>query len=63
MSALIRLNPEVDFVYRHQRDGRDAELDTRELRQVLEGVPLDNPDVMEWIEGSLKEQETALENT
>lgn len=63
ISALIRLNPAVDFFYRHQRDGREAVLDTRELRQVLEGVPLDTPDVMEWIEGSLTEQETAIENT
>ena len=63
ISALIRLNPTVDFLYRHQRDGREAVLDTRELRQVLEGVPLDTPDVMEWIEGSLTEQETAIENT
>ena len=63
ISALIRLNPTVDFSYRHQRDGREAGLDTRELRQVLEGVPLDTPDVMEWIEGSLTEQETAIENT
>ena len=63
ISALIRLNPGVDFLYRHQRDGREAVLDTRELRQVLEGVPLDTPDVMEWIEGSLTEQETAIENT
>ena len=31
--------------------------------QVLEGVPLDTPEVMEWIEGSLEEQERALENT
>ena len=63
ISALIRLNPTVDFSYRHQRDGREAVLDTRQLRQVLEGVPLDTPDVMEWIEGSLTEQETAIENT
>ena len=63
LSALIRLNPQVDFVYRHRRDGREAALDTRELRQVLEGVPLDTPEVMEWIEGSLEEQERALENT
>ena len=63
ISTLIRLNPAVAFFYRHQRDGREAVLDTRELRQVLEGVPLDAPDVMEWIEGSLTEQETAIENT
>ena len=40
-----------------------AAMTEEELRQVLEGVPLDTPEVMEWIEGSLEEQERALENT
>ena len=31
-------------------------LDTRELREVLEDVPLNSYDVMEWIRGNLQEQ-------
>ena len=37
-------------------DGRVVELDTRELREVLEDVPLNSYDVMQWIEGNLQEQ-------
>ena len=30
-------------------------MDTREIRNVLGGVPLDNPEVLEWIDGYIKE--------
>ena len=35
VTALIRLNPGVDFVYRHTVDGRSFEMDMRELRAQL----------------------------
>ena len=60
VTALIRLNPGVDFVYRHTVDGRSFEMDTRELRAQLGDVPLSEPDVMEWIDGYLREQEDSL---
>lgn len=61
ISALIRLNPHLDFLYRRRRDDRQEELDTRQLRQVLDGVPLDTPEVMQWIEGALRELEDEVQ--
>ncbi len=55
VSALIRLNPHLDFWYRHGVDGNVFELDTRALREVLEDVPLSEPDVMEWINATMAE--------
>ncbi len=55
VSTLIRLNPHLDFVYRHEVDGQSFELDTRVLREVLDGVPLSEPDVMEWIDANMAE--------
>lgn len=55
VSTLIRLNPSLDFIYRHEVDGQAYELDTRTLREVLEDVPLSEPDVMEWINASMAE--------
>ena len=63
VTALIRLNPGVDFVYRHTVDGRSFEMDTRELRAQLGDVPLSEPDVMEWLDGYLREQEDSLGGT
>ena len=54
--TLIQGHPDTDFLFRHQRDCKSVELDTRELREVLEDVPLNSYDVMEWIRGSLQEQ-------
>lgn len=60
VSALIRLNPQIDFVYRHTNDGQTFCLDTRELREQLGDVPLDEPDVMEWIQAYLEENYQAI---
>lgn len=54
--TLIRLNPTLDFLYRHSTNSGTAELDTRSLREVLGDVPLCEPDVMEWITAFLSEQ-------
>ena len=56
IEILIRCNPDIDFVFNHSTDNGSFTLDTRELRQVLEGVSLDTPDVLEWINAFLEEQ-------
>ena len=56
VTTLIQGHPDTDFLFRHEREGREAvELDTRELRQVLEDVPLDGYEVLQWIQGFLAE--------
>ena len=54
--TLIQGHPDTDFLFRHQIGDGVVELDTRELREVLEDVPLNSYDVMEWIRGNLQEQ-------
>lgn len=56
MVTLIQGHPNVDFVLRHQLEDRIIMLDTRELRAVLEDVPLDTFEVLEWIKENLEEQ-------
>ena len=58
--TLIQGHPERDFLFRHQIDGNVVELDTRNLREVLEDVPLNSYDVMEWVRGYLQEQYETL---
>ncbi len=55
VSALIRLNPQLDFLYQHTVNCEQFVLDTRALREVLEDVPLCEPDVMNWINNTLAE--------
>ena len=62
MVTLISMNPEMDFVYRHTLDGRQFVLDTREIKEVLEDVPIDAPEVVQFIRDTLTEGETELQN-
>ncbi len=71
--TLIQGSPEIDFVYSHSvsntRDTQDdhhrptSSLDTRELRQVLDGVPLNTPDVLLWIQERLQESQLYVERS
>ena len=56
MVTLIQGHPNVDFVLHHQLEDKIIMLDTRELRAVLEDVPLDTFEVLEWIKKNLEEQ-------
>lgn len=56
VKTLIQGSPEVNFVYRHTRDGREVNLSCAELREVLGEVPLNEPEVLMWIDGYLREQ-------
>ena len=53
--VFLAANPELDLVYTHEVDGRNFILDTRELREELEGVPLNTPSVLNWIRKYLRE--------
>ena len=56
ITTLIQGHPDTDFFYRHSFDGKEVSLDTRELRAVLDDVPLNTFEVIKWIEDNLKEQ-------
>ena len=49
MGTLISGSPDIDFLYRHTINGKEFVLDTVNMRSVLQGVPLDTPDVVNWI--------------
>lgn len=56
IATLIQGHPDTDFLFTHKFKGGEARLDTRELRVVLEGVPLNTYEVIKWIKEYLKEQ-------
>ncbi len=61
VKILIQCNPDIDFVFSHRTDNGEFTLDTRELRGILgEDVPLNTPDVLEWIDGFLQEQSNII---
>ncbi|MEE0946527.1 MAG: sensor histidine kinase [Acutalibacteraceae bacterium] len=56
VTTLIQGHPDFDFLFVHKMNDNEVVLDTRELRTVLEGVPLNSYDVIKWIEEFLREQ-------
>ena len=51
----------VDFVYTYEVDERSFQLDTRELREILEGVPFSEPQVSAFIRSFLDENQEAVD--
>ena len=56
VTTLIQGHPEVNFVFHHKTANGEVSLDTRELREVLEDVPLDSFEILIWIKDNLNEQ-------
>jgi hypothetical protein len=60
VTTLIQGHPDVDFLFTHKGAGLSVELDTREIREVLDGVPLDTYEVLVWIKENLTEQYNSI---
>ena len=54
--TLIQGHPDTDFLFTHKKGEISVQLDTRQLREVLDGVPLNTYDVIKWIREYLQEQ-------
>lgn len=60
MCALIGCNPSIDFFYTYTVGEQSFTADTAEFRQILEGVPLSEPEVLAFIAGFINEQSENL---
>lgn len=60
IEMLIKFNTQADFLFTYGFDDKQFSLDTRELKEILEGIPLNTPEVSEYIREYLIEnkQET-----
>jgi hypothetical protein len=54
-TSLVGTAPEIDFLLIYSGDGRSFTADTREFREVLGGVPLNEPEVLSFIDGYIRE--------
>ncbi len=58
--ALIQCNPDIDFVYTREHNGSCFTADTRQLKEILEGVPIHSPEVMQFVKSYIDENTQAL---
>ena len=56
ITTLIQGHPNSDFLFIHEINGASVTLDTREIRAILEDIPLDSFEILCWIKENLLEQ-------
>ena len=49
MSILIGSNPEIRFQYQHKKNEHAFSLDTNDVIETLEGIPINEPEVLRFI--------------
>lgn len=57
MVALVAGSPEVDFCLERKGYNKEYTLDTRELRELMAELPLNNPKVLSWLREFIQERE------
>lgn len=60
VTILISMNTDRDFIYIRRLDGESFELSTVQLKEILEGVPLSEPEVVQWMKDYINEQTNIL---
>ncbi len=58
--TIIMTNPEIDIVYTHNYEGKEIQLDTREIKKIMGEVPINQPQVLSWMKEYLKESFNSL---
>lgn len=58
--TLITMNLHIDFVYKRQIDEKEFTLDTRQLKEILGDVPLNEPSISAWIKDYISENTKQL---
>ena len=56
IATLLIGNDSFDLVYRHQVNGNECVLDTREIKDAIQDVPLDHPEVIQWVRDTLNHE-------
>ncbi len=56
VATTVCMNEDKDFIYRRIIDGKEFLFSSAEIKTVLDGVPLSEPSVMNWVENYINEQ-------
>jgi anti-sigma regulatory factor (Ser/Thr protein kinase) len=55
MTTLICGHPEIDYLFLYEKNGQSFSFDTKELKQELDGVPVNLPEVLKFIKEEINE--------
>ena len=60
VALLIQLNESIDFVYTVRKGKEEFVCDTRQLKEIMDGVPLSEISVVQWIKEFIYENQTEI---
>ncbi len=60
ISTIVSMNEDKDFIYKRCVDNKEFVFSSKEIKKILEGVPLSEPSVAAWIESYIKENTQEL---
>ena len=58
--SLVTMNLHMDFLYRRKVDDKEFTVDTRQLKEILGDVPLNEPSIALWIQQYINENTKQL---
>lgn len=58
--TLIQGAPKINIVYTYVTDRGQFILDTEEIREIMDGVAINEPEVLNWIGEFIRENEAEL---
>jgi len=61
MIALVGANPEIDFRYTFSCDGKEFSMDTHEVKNLLQGLPVNSGEVLGFIRDFIKENQSEID--
>lgn len=59
--TLIAFNADIDFVYIYSYNGKEFKLDTCEVKEILDGVPLNSPEILKYLKEYLDENKIEVD--
>ncbi len=60
IAILIQMNETLDFVYTVKKSGQEFVCDTRQIKEIMEGMPLSDLAVVQWIKEFIRENQTEI---
>ncbi|MFN2396399.1 MAG: hypothetical protein ABR597_12005 [Bacteroidales bacterium] len=55
LMMMVGSNTEIEYHYKHTKDGKEYVFDTREVKEVLEDMPLNDPAVLRQLKEMVRE--------
>lgn len=60
MTILIMAKPEIDFVLEYAVEDRSYKFDTKEIKSILDGVPIESSEIITYLEGLINDNITQV---